>query len=214
MLVITGTQRAGTSVLMKMLLEEGVYVPDVNNWWDDEVDGGMENKVICKFFSQYFCDLTFPYGSMEVPDTLAGLAWYDLLDRFEDMDLEATKFSYLLMNPVFVNVWNKFRGHSKDQFLICYRPPRGVCKSKQRHPDQFDSDSVLLQQTPEALQWNFQASVRQLEWYGYDYYFLGYPAFLHSRQWVNIGLGYLGFDRSISERTWKETVDLDRIHVQ
>lgn len=213
MLVVTGTQRSGTSVLMKMLMDSGVYVPDVNLWWDDDVDGGMENKLICYFYRRYLSDITFPYGAMQLPDEFVKMSWYTVIDRFEEMNLEATKFSYLLMNPVFINIWQEYRGRNKDQFLICYRPPRDVCKSKLRHPDQFDSDSVLLQQTPEALQWNFDASVRNLRWYGYDFYFLGYPAFLYSRQWVNMGLGYLGFNRSISEKTWKDIVDLDKIHI-
>lgn len=200
MIVITGRQRSGTTVLARMFAREGV---GLGTTWTDEV-GGFESETTSAFFRRYLGDETFPFTNRNWPEIATP-------GDFAQMEYKAIKWSFLLMNPVFVHIWYKFRGN-KDQLLICVRDPREIVGSKAARWDVFGNDSRLLDQTPGALNWNFSTSIKVATSYGFDMQFLGFPAFLHSRTWVNYALHQLGADFAISKEVWDATVDLNKVH--
>ena len=65
MLVITGTQRSGTSLIARALEESGYDLG--STLWDEEVQGGLDNDLICGFYQQYLGDPTFPFDDYDWP---------------------------------------------------------------------------------------------------------------------------------------------------
>lgn len=202
MLVVTGTQRSGTSVIAKALIESGYDLG--SNWYDEEAQGGYENELICGFYREYLGDPSFPFDDFDLP--LAGRY------GFSNYNPQVIKFSYLLMNPAFVTIWHKFRAQ-QDTFLVMSRHKEHVIKSKLRLPSRFKHDSPLLTQTPEALMWNFHTSLVLLDRLGYKGRLLPFPDCLHWRvSDINRRLTYLDPSVQIWPKVWKEVVDLDKVH--
>lgn len=163
MLVVTGTQRSGTSVVAKMYATKNRVS---TNWWDEKVDGGMESTTVCQFYRDYLGMEDFPYRGMPglhnpgrpCVNCFKGLHYkYDVV-----------KFSYLLASPVFVSVWHRFRPPELgDKFLIMKRDFGDVIRSKENHPE-FKKDCSLLKQKESQLRANYFTSLGEI--LKYEYY--------------------------------------------
>ena len=164
MLVITGTQRSGTSAVAKMFIEAG-YMEET--FWDEEALGGYESREVAGFYREYLGDMTFPFEDFPF---LPNFVFKYEPDTLSDIKDSVIKFSYLLMNPAFVYIWHKFRPAKiyHDKFLIMDRVPEAVVESKARVPQRFQHDSILLKQTSEGLRNNFFLSARTLKLLGYQ----------------------------------------------
>lgn len=205
MLVITGTQRSGTSLIAKAL-EKSRY--DLgSSWWDEEVQGGYENEVICAFYREHLGDPTFPFNDMKLPTYPEGV----IEELFMALDLEVTKYSYLLMNPAFVMMWLKFRPKG-DTFLVMDRNKREVINSKLRIWDRFQHDSLLLNQSPEHLHANFEVSLILLEEFGYNIRVLPFPKCVNDLEHINATLAALDPNVQIKLGAWERTLDTSKIH--
>lgn len=77
MLVITGTQRSGTSLVAQMFQKEGYDLG--TEWWDDKAEGGLDNPLICAFYRDHLGDKTFPFDDMKLPK----LSTRELRSRFD-----------------------------------------------------------------------------------------------------------------------------------
>lgn len=198
MLVITGTQRSGTT-LMANLLREGGY--DLgSDLWDEA--GGLENELISGFYRDYLGDPRFPFDDYPWPACPPR--------RFKLLNYKVVKFSYLLMNPAFVYIWHKFRPEG-DVFLVMNRNKTDVVKSKLRLPERFEHDSDLLTQGPRGLAENFRMSLGILCGF-YDIATLQFPACISSLGATNNVLRLLDPSVQIEPEVWVRLVDPSKVH--
>lgn len=201
MIVITGTQRSGTSVTARLLSESGFDLQ--SNLWHEDIDGGYEHEVICGFYREYLGDPTFPFDNYPWPHATA--------EDFQSVDARVAKFSFLLMNPILVTIWRRFRGTS-DRLLILKRPTADVVRSKERVKDRFSHDSILLAQDPTVLRAHFDKSLCLVEKLGFEYATLPFPEFLEDRATMNRALGRLDPTVQVDRRTWSDVVDPSKVH--
>jgi len=132
MIIITGTQRSGTSLIASLFKEEGYDLG--TSFWDNRVDGGLENPDSCNFFRELIGN-DFPftkYWSMIERDQFYPLR--NLHNYFK-----VIKFSYLLMDPIFLDYWYQIRG-TNDVFIICWRSADKVARSKQEREHIFKKE--------------------------------------------------------------------------
>jgi hypothetical protein len=201
MLVVTGTQRSGTSLIARALEESGYDLG--STLWDEEVQGGFDNDLICGFYQQYLGDPTFPFDDYDWPAVKPG--------QFAAMSYEVTKFCYLLMSPVFVSIWHKFRPRG-DTFLVMNRNPEHVVASKRRRWSRFQHDSLLLQQPDVELFGNFDMSVYLLRMLDYQYETLFFPECIYSLIRINKTLARLDPNVQIKSEVWARIVDPSKVH--
>jgi len=202
MLVVTGTQRSGTSAAALMFQEEGYNLG--SNLWDDIAQGGLENEIICAFYREYLGDPTFPFDDFELPTGHANL--------FAQLSRPVVKFSYLCMNPAFVTIWSKFRPPSKgDSFLVLKRNSRTVIASKQAHPQRFSHDSRLLTQEPATLRGNFLNSLRKMIDLGYPVAVIPFQDLMY-HFCINDYLKHIGSNLRIKKSTWEKVIDTSKVH--
>ncbi len=212
MLIITGTQRSGTSLLAKALKMSGYDLG--STLWDEEVQGGLESDLICGFYRNYLGDPTFPFDDFDVP-VVSSFTFGQLGAGLPGQAWKVAKFSYLLMNPIFVMIWNKFRPVEKhnDTFLVLQRPPEDVISSKNRYRERFAHDSVLLTQNAWQLEDNYDNSLDLIQAMGYNYVVIHFPKFL---KWncskLNEHLRRLDPKVQITPTIWKEVVDPSLVH--
>lgn len=217
MLVITGTQRSGTTAAASLFKEEGYDLG--SDLWDEV--GGLENETICAFYREYLGDPIFPFSNFPALDKrkpldLSGPVSQHLLpeEEFSILDLPVVKFSMLCMNPAFVTIWSKFRPPSKgDRFLVMGRSKMSVISSKKASWRIFKQDSRLLQQTAGALRWNFRVSIGLLIDYGYPVSVMPFKSLMHNFC-INDYLAQMGCDLRIKEETWKKVIDPGKVHFQ
>lgn len=201
MLCITGTQRSGTS-LIAMALEESGY--DLGSTlWDEEVQGGFDNDLICGFYQQYLGDPTFPFDDYSWPVVPSG--------QFAALGYGVVKFCYLLMNPVFVSIWHKFRPEG-DTFLVMSRNKQHVIDSKHRLWKRFKHDSLLLVQGALTLVGNFDSSIYLLRTLGYKYEMLFFPECVSDLGKINRALARLDPNVQIKSEVWARIVDPSKVH--
>ena len=207
MLVITGTQRSGTSLIAKALIESGYDLGA--NWFDKEAQGGYDHEIICAFYRYYLGDPSFPFDDMDlsVPEHR------NCALPFVGLDLEVVKFCYLLMNPAFVSIWHKYRPEG-DTFLVMDRPKVQVLASKSRLPDRFRYDSRLLKQSADQLEANFGQSLYLLRQLSYKSWVLPFPACVTAGGLndLNYGLNYLDPNVQIASNVWERVLDETKIH--
>lgn len=199
MLVVTGTQRSGTSLIATALVESGYHLGGIP--WDEV--GGHENELICGFYNQYLGDPTFPFDTHDWPGVWA---W-----QFAALGYKVAKFSFLLMNPAFVSIWHKFRPKG-DTFLVMNRDKGQVWASKQRLQEQFKHDSLLLQQSDVELFGNFDMSVYLLRMLDYQYETLFFPECVSSLEKINDTLAKLDPSVQINPEVWERVFDPSKIH--
>lgn len=201
MLVITGTQRSGTSAIAECLIESGYDLG--TTWFDEEALGGYEHPLICGFYQKYLGDPTFPFEGFEVPKIPK--------QQFHEINLQVVKWSYLLMNPAFVTIWHKFRPRG-DTFLVMDRSKRKVLASKFRVWHRFRNDSVLLTQNSSKLQGNFESGLELLARLGYRHAVVRFPACLENLDQLNKQLAGLDPKVQITSDAWNKVVDKSKVH--
>lgn len=212
MLVITGTQRAGTTLVASLFAHEGYFLGTTNQ---DEV-GGFENQTICSFYRDYLGDIDFPYSDFphdRSPVTGTAQPFTHIAGSFAYLDLPVVKFSYLCMNPAFVSIWHKFRPEEDyhDNFLILHRNPFHVIRSKKIKRDRFDKDSLLIQQSVASLENNFEMSIKMIQNFGYKSVIVPFEKLI-SNFVINNYLSLLDSDIRIPRTTWNTMFDSDKIH--
>ena len=212
MLVITGTQRAGTTLVASLFAHDGYYLGNTNK---DEV-GGFENQTICSFYRDYLGDIDFPYADFphdRSPIVGVQQPFSHVAGSFAFLDLPVVKFSYLCMNPAFVSIWLKFRPAEAyhDKFLILHRNPFHVIRSKKIKGHKFDNDSLLIQQSAAALENNFATSVQMIQNGGYENTIIPFDKLITDFV-INNYLAALDVDIRILRTTWEEIYDSDKVH--
>jgi len=212
MLIITGTQRAGTTLVASLFVDAGYFLGITNR---DDV-GGFENQTICSFYRDYLGDETFPYS--DFPHDRPAITGVEqpfthIAGSFAFLDLPVVKFSYLCMNPTFVSIWHKFRPEEAyhDKFLILHRNPFHVIRSKKIKKERFNLDSVLIKQTAAALESNFAMSTQMIQDFGYQNVIVPFKALITDFV-INNYLAELGVEVRILRTTWDTIFDSDKIH--
>ncbi len=166
MIVITGTQRSGTSIMARFFKEAGYNLP-INLTWDESISGGYENAGVDRFFREYIGDNDFSYSD---------------IDNMVDGEINPTiypkgqvcKIAYLMQNPIFIYIWHKFRGN-QDKFIIMDRDKEFVYKTKLRRWDRFQYDSLLLQQSEVELDIMFKKSLKIMDKLKMEYVICPFP---------------------------------------
>jgi len=217
MLIITGTQRSGTSAVAKLFLEEGHDLGGGETFWDEEARGGYDNPRICKFYQIMLGDENFPfddYPYKKGPFTLkddVSVTW-----SFTTLDVPVVKFCYLCMSPVFVYLWAKYRppAHYDDRFLVMERPADEVVRSKKEVFQRFVHDSILLKQTTWQLKANCRSSLLAMQRLGMSHSVVSFEEVMYNFC-INDYLRALGYEEDelhITEETWKKVIKRDMIH--
>jgi len=205
MIVITGTQRSGTSLTAKFFKECGYDIG--STFWHDDINGGLENIEACMFFRNYIGDESFPFSDMP-------LTGYEKMNqanyKLTNIRSEVIKFSYLFMIPSFLYMWHKFR-KNKDKLLILKRNTESVCKSKKR-VDRFQTDSLLLDQDPDHIEFNFNQSLKIADLLNFDYEIIYFPEFLYSFELFSKTILKLGLDIRDKEEVWNNLIDFKKVH--
>jgi len=160
MIVITGTQRSGTSIMAKFFIEAG-YSMDPNVDWDEAISGGYDNVQIDRWFRRYIGDDNFSYSD------IGDMAQGEVTPSINPTG-QVCKIAYLMQNPVFIYMWHKHRGND-DKFIIMDRNKEIVFKTKQRRWDRFQYDSLLLQQSAEEMDIMFKKSLKVMDELGMKY---------------------------------------------
>lgn len=211
MLVITGAQRSGTSLMARLLKDSGY---NVGSRLGDEA-GELENEVVSAFYREYLGDPTFPYDDAKLPylceyNQIYSHGWTGV---FANYHCDVCKFSFLTMNPAFVYIWHKFRPPSKgDKFLVMLRNEHHIVQSKVRMKDRFKHDSELLNLDAPSLARNRALSCYLLDSLGYKLQYLPFPRYLADLEETNKVLSYLNSKTQIRREVWEDVVDTSKVH--
>lgn len=209
MLVICGTQRSGTSLIAKALIESGFDLG--TEWFDEEVQGGFEWPPACWFFRTYLGDPTFPFDDLPIDPTQGGK--YKNFEFTHELEGQLVcKFSYLMMNPVFVYIWHKFRPN--DTLLMLRRDAEAVCLSKAQHGSRFSHDSRLLKQSESYLRYNVRMSLKVIrKLYPHRARTLLFPEEM-DLETINLDLLALDPRVQITQEAWDRVYDPSKIHIR
>jgi len=200
-IVITGRQRSFTTLIAEALALSGY---NLGSTYSDEV-GGYDNDLVCAFYRDYLGDMDFPFSTYTSP-----LIHKVTSAHFMQMEAQVIKFCYLLMNPHFVTIWHKWRSNRNDKFLVLRRDPKSVWQSKIRKWENFQHDSLVLQQIPTVMRYTYWTSLKLLrKWYPIE--ILRVPEQL-DYQSVNAALARLDPDVQINLTVWQHLFDPTKIH--
>ena len=212
MLIITGTQRCGTSFMANFCKACGYDLG--TEFWHEEINGGLESPDICRFFRQNLGDPTFPFSDF---DQSISEQERSRIPRF---DFEVQKFSFLMMNPKFINIWHALRG-TQDKLLILMREAESVYESKRSSQDRkarFNGDSGLLHQSPSEIKQNWYDSFCRILDLGFQYRILKFPNFLDKGNEVQALLRCWGNLIEVPDpgslELWNSLVDKGKITVK
>ncbi|MFA5526501.1 MAG: hypothetical protein WC992_06735 [Acholeplasmataceae bacterium] len=206
MLVITGGQRSGTSVLAQMFSVAGYEIG--TDWWDDQVDGGLEHPEIAAFFQEVLGEPNFPFEGFEAEDSLLAVSRFATLEK----RCQVVKFSYLTMIPALIAIWHKHRPTwLGDKFLILNRDAECMYQSKMRHSEVFFKDCTLLKQRADQIYRNRLTSVSLIAEYGYPYNMYPFDQLWDSRM-LNFAIQNLEPDLSLPEEVVSSVYDRSKVH--
>lgn len=157
MIVITGTQRSGTSLMARFFQTCGFDLG--TNFWDERVNGGLESPDVCNFYRDTFKDNSFPFS------TYWNLIERDSFRSFYDLEkyYQVLKFSYLLSNSAFVEYWLDVRRGKDDRFIVLKRNADQVCLSKKSNPIFMKEDWKYLPKTGTVLEFWFDLCLKLLK---------------------------------------------------
>lgn len=157
MIVITGTQRSGTSAIAKFFHEIG-YDFGNNLNFDSEITGGeFDNMSIDNFFSEHIGDPEFSFKDKR---QINDYTFQNEATMFPNCEI--CKLAYLLQNPILIFIWHKFRGKN-DKFIIMNRDKLVVELSKYKNWHRFCNDSILLKQGEKEMETNFYKSLETMQ---------------------------------------------------
>lgn len=210
MLLITGTQRTGTSFVANFCKQSGYDLG--TDFWHSDINGGLESPDICKFYRDKLGDPTFPFSDF---DEAVNNREYKPL---RELNYDVQKFSYMLMNPQFVDMWFKERGN-QDRLLILMREAEKVCKSKTNsdiRTQRFSTDSSLINLTPNELKQNWYDSFCRIMDYEIPFTILKFPNYMTDYNKVYNALNKKGGLDKISENSklWNSLFDDEKISVK
>jgi len=205
MLLITGTQRSGTSFVTNFFKQSGYDVG--SDFWHEDINGGLEHLQICSFFRRYLGDPDFPFSDLP-------FGFDPNLDErnITHIPEKVGKFSFLMMLPILPYIWHKFRG-TQDAFLILTRPLDHIVQSKKR-VTRFGTDSILLDQAPAYLGYNFNLSLRIIVKLGITYRIMEFPKLLKDFKTFSQTILELGLDIRNKKDVWDSLVDFKKVHFE
>ena len=205
MLLITGTQRTGSSLMAEYLRKCG-YSFDGDH---DEV-GAHDDQNISLEYRRILQDETFPWRNYPVTKRP------EEVPRLEVLDYEVAKFPFLMMHPALMSIWLSARGSNQDRLLILVREAEAVVRSKtntQRRAEIFATDSNTLKQTADEMKQNWFDSFALVLHSGIRYHFLMFPDFLRNYDSVFNALRVFGQLKNVptSKELWEETVNMEKV---
>jgi len=145
MLIVTGTQRSGTTFLSECFINGGFDLG--STLYDADISGGYESEFFLKWSSKYIKN--FPFKD----------ANYDTKSKLKSVN----KISFLMCLPSLLSIFieeNKINA----KWLVLKRNFNDVYDSK-RSKKRFLLDHILLNQNPQELEMNFQKSIELLNYY-------------------------------------------------
>ena len=117
-----------------------------------------------------------------------------------------------MMLPTLPYIWHKFRG-TQDTFLILTRPHVHVVQSKKR-VERFGTDSILLNQAPAYLGYNFNLSLQIIHKLGITYRIMEFPKLLKDFEAFAQTILELDLDIRGKEDVWNSLVDFKKVHFE
>jgi len=168
MIVITGTQRSGTSLMARYMSSCGYDLG--TNFWDTRIDGGLENPDVCNFFRDILGDNHFPF--FKFWEMIERNHFYSFHNLHEHNKI--VKFSYLLMQPKFVRQWYIARGN-QDRFIVMTRNLEDVLRSKNSREEFYDEDWSGLNLSLTRLRKSREQSLEAMKRYGMEYVEVRFP---------------------------------------
>jgi hypothetical protein len=146
MLLITGTQRTGSTLLASFLQRCGYEFTG-----DNDSVGAHDDANISMEYRRILNDPTFPWSNY--PSERASFP----LPRLRYLDYEMAKWPFLMMDPKLMEIWIQERG-GRDKLLILVRGMEHVVLSKKNtsaRVRQFSTDSDRLKLSAERLKQNW-----------------------------------------------------------
>jgi len=214
MLVVTGAQRSGTTFLAGYLRLLGYDMG--SDFFHEDIDGGFEHPDICWYYRDKLQDAKFPFSDFD-----EAIGKNRKRVEFDKIKNDCVKFSFLLMNPRFIEIWKEGRGFGNDKFIIMVRDPAKVVRSKQRSPmvsKRFSTDSDLLKLTAEELGFNMWKSLSLLLGYGADITLIPFPGILEDPSYLvkilmaKLSIDYLNFFQLL--HILKDHINPDKVHIK
>lgn len=206
--LITGTQRTGTSFLSNYCKQLGYDLG--TQFWHSEINGGLESPDICMFYRKELDDKNFPFD--DFTQSIEQRKYIHLSDL--DKHYKVLKFSYLLMNPSFVDIWYKYRGNV-DKLVILVRNAEEIVLSKTKTSQRrarFTGDSNYLHLNAEQIKTNFYDSLCKLMDYKIRFTLLKFPNFLADYASVFNALCNFGdLDFAYDVTQWSQLVDFKKV---
>jgi hypothetical protein len=205
MLLITGMQRCGTSLTADFVRACGYPMTGPN-----DAVGKYEDPEITMAYRYILKDEMFPWD---------GYPFYipkHLSQPLHDIERPAAKFAYLMMDPVFMQIWIEHRGHKHDRMLILARETEKIVRSKANTPERarlFALDSHRLRLTAEQLKQNWFDSFMLLLNSGIPYRVLKFPIFLDDYDAVRGALQEFGGLEKIPNDAalWRTMIDRKKV---
>lgn len=205
MLLITGMQRCGTSVLASYLYKLGYDLG--TKFWHDEINGGLESPDICKEYQKFLDDKLFPFNDFN--NSVEKREYTNL----NDLNYQVQKFSFLLMNSNFVDYWYDCRGNS-DNLLILIRETENIFKSKKKdikRYKRFLKDHNILKQTSNEMKINFYDSFLKIIKYDFNFCVLKFPDYLEDYFKLYNTLRKLNFNIKYDKEGWYNYIDMKKV---
>jgi len=206
MIIICGTQRCGTTLLASYFIKEGFDLG--TRFFHGDINGGYENPDICMFYRKILKKPDFPFA-----DFIKNIEKRKYLHIKELDKYNIIKFSFLLMNPIFVDILYKYRSN-KDKLLILFRPAEEVIESKTKNIvriQRFALDCDYLKQDPIELKLNWYDSFTKVLRYGFDYQILLFPQFINDYFKIISILNKWGVNLNPNVELWNKHIDINKI---
>lgn len=203
MLVITGTQRSGTSLMAKFF--KLMHYDLGTAFWDPRINGGLENPDVCHAYKELVGTQDFPFSKF--------WSLTDKKDNFtplKDLNKPVIKFSYLTMLPEFIDYWFQQRGN-QDHFLIMKRPFIKVAKSKKYNQIVFSEDWEGLDMSAVQMKLNHEKALKLLRFYGISYSIIPFPII---SDFIPGLREFSGLDMPDAERIWENLYNIRHINIK
>lgn len=195
MIVITGTGRCGTSVLMEFCRRSRLKVGEMI--WHKGLDAGNENRHVSRINDIF----RRAYLAGAKPDKEL------VYQRIKDLKFDVVKDPQFLVYPDILKHW--FFARNDIKVIWLKRDPQAIVDSLKRHPDM---NSPVFRNHVDLIVKHEEMFEKKLNQYKIPYRSFLFPDFIDD--YKGIAATFRKFKkRPGSQRIWDEVMDKDMVHV-
>lgn len=195
MVVITGTGRCGTSVLMEFCSRAKLNVGDMV--WHKQLDAGNENRYVSRINNIF----RRAYLAGKKPNKK------EVYQYIKDLKFDVVKDPQFLVYPDIIKHWSFARN---DLYIIWLRrDPNSVVESLKRHPDM---NSPVFRNHVDLIEQHEALFEKKLNQYNISYSEFIFPDFIDDYDGMMKAFRKGGI-RLNKRSVWSDLMDKDKIHV-